>query len=132
MFFKKIYSYRNVLEIICCYKSRVDGVIGNTGLFEKFNVLHLTGVVRLQGLQGYNSRVITPELLGLSTQSYSGLLTRSYRGYRGYNSRYYSGCRNASVYTVWEYKGGVTGFMDVGIQVLQGMCNEAFTPKLHV
>ena len=93
----------------------MDGVIGNTGLFEKFNVLHLTGVVRLQGLQGYkaitligvqsynhrvtgvmgvglqglqgyNSRVITPELLGLSMQSYSGLLTRSYRGYRGYNS----------------------------------------------
>ena len=94
----------------------MDGVIGNTGLFEKFNVLHLTGVVRLQGLQGYkaitligvqsynprvtgvmgvglqglqgnNSRVITQELLGLSRQSYLGLLTRSYRGYRGYNSR---------------------------------------------
>ena len=90
----------------------MDGVIGNTGLFEKFNVLHLTGVVRLQGykaitligvqsynhrvtgvmgvglqgLQGYNSRVITLELLGLSTRSYSGLLTWSYGGYRGYNS----------------------------------------------
>ena len=40
--------------------------------------------VGLQGLQGYNSRVITPELLGLSTQSNLGLLTWSYRGY---NSR---------------------------------------------
>ena len=40
--------------------------------------------VGLQGLQGYNSRVITPELLGLSMWSYSGLLMRSYRGY---NSR---------------------------------------------
>ena len=40
--------------------------------------------VGLQGLQGYNSRVITPELLGLSTRSYSGLLMRSYRDY---NSR---------------------------------------------
>ena len=40
--------------------------------------------VGLQGLQGYNSRVITPELL---MRSYSELLTRSYRGYRGYNSR---------------------------------------------
>ena len=61
----------------------------------------------LQGLQGYNSRVITLELLGLSTRSYSGLLTRSYRGY---NSRYY-----------WEYRPGVTGVMDVGIQVIQGL-----------
>ena len=41
----------------------------------------------LQGLQGYNSRVITSELLGLLTRSYSGLLMRSYRGYRGYNPR---------------------------------------------
>ena len=56
----------------------------------------------LQGLQGYNSMVITSELLGLSTQSYSGLLTRSYRSYRGYNSR---------VITP-----GVTG--DAGIQVI--------------
>ena len=52
------------------YNPRVTGVMG----------------VGLQGLQGYNSRVITPELLGLSTRSYSGLLTRSYRGNRGYNS----------------------------------------------
>ena len=28
---------------------------------------------------------------------------------------------NASVHTVWEYRPGVTGVMDVGIQVIQGL-----------
>ena len=96
--------------------------------------------VGLQGLQGYNSRVITPELLGLSTRSYSGLLTQSYRGYRGYNSRVITpgitgdaGMLQCTQCTQsGNTGGGVTGVMDVGIQVLQGMCTEAFTPKLHV
>ena len=28
---------------------------------------------------------------------------------------------NASVHTAWEYRPGVTGVMDVGIQVIQGL-----------
>ena len=111
--------------------------------------------VGLQGLQGYNSRVTTPELLGLSTWSYSWLLTQSYRGYNsrvitpgitgdtgfsthslGVQARGYWGYGrgntgntgvtgvmgvNASVHTAWKYRPGVTGVMDVEIQVIQGL-----------
>ena len=44
-------------------------------------------------------------------------------------------CVNASVNTEWGYKvRGYRGFIDMGIQVLQviqTMCTEAFTQRLH-
>ena len=43
-------------------------------------------------------------------------------------------CVNASVSTDWGTSLGVTGVMDVGIQglqVIQTMCTEAFTQRLH-
>ena len=62
---------------------------------------------------------------------------RSYRGYRGYNSRVITPGITGDAEMLQctqsgNTGGGVTGVMDVGIQVLQGMCTEAFTPKLHV
>ena len=61
----------------------MDGVIGNTGLFEKFNVLHLTGVVRLQGLQGY--KAIT--LIGVQSYNHrvTGVMGVGLQGLQGYN-----------------------------------------------
>ena len=58
----------------------MDGVIGNTGLFEKFNVLHLTGVVSLQGLQDY--KAIT--LIGVQSYNHrvTGVMGVGYRNYR--------------------------------------------------
>ena len=61
---------------------------------------------------------------GFSTHSL-GVQARGYWGY-GRGNTGNTGVTgvmgvNASVHTAWEYRPGVTGVMDVGIQVIQGL-----------